>query len=134
MPLASEWPSLQEFISWTRKDPVRLARWEEALRRVEAGEFGHLTPGLRESARKFLILRKRQQTLIAVTSKMAEIQRMIMAPAGEPSAEDRLRRINGLFEALTDDLLDVPEPHRTRLFGYLMPLRERIKYMEREIG
>jgi hypothetical protein len=121
-------------MTWARKDPVRSAQWEETLRRVEADEFGDLTPELREAAGKFLALRKRHHTMVAVRSKMTELQRLVTAPAGSFSAEHRLSQINRLFNELIDDLLDVPEPHRRRLFGYLMPLRERIKLMERELG
>jgi hypothetical protein len=119
-------------MSFTGQHRAGLAKWEEALRRAEADEVGGLTPQLREAAAKFLTVRKQHHTLIAVSSSMAEIQRLMAAPAGAVGSEPRLSRINKLFDALVDDLLDVPEPYRTRLFANLMPLREQIKAMERD--
>jgi hypothetical protein len=134
MDLPPEWPSLEAFTKWTQENPEGLDRWETVMRRVGLGEDGDLTPEVREAAAKFVTLRSQQRALAAVSAKLRELVQVMQAPPGAYAGDERLMRINALFEEVTDLLLDVPEPRRTRFFGVLAPLRERVKVIEREHG
>ena len=127
LPFTAEWPTLEEFMKWAREDPQRLAKWEETVRRVEAGELGDLTREVRAAATKCIAARKPYRAMLAVGAKAAELRKLALAPAGAYSDEDRLAETRRLCDEIVDDLLDLPEPHRTELFGRLTPLRDRQK-------
>ncbi len=127
-----DWPSLEDFLKWGSEKPDAVRHLEVVARRIELGEFGDLTPELRASAGRFTAMRRQQAALLAAKTKAVEIMQVIQAPADAYSVPERLQRVKTLFDDLSDVLLNVPEPHRTRFFSQLSPLRERLKAIDRE--
>jgi len=44
--------------------------------------------------------------------------------------EDGLAQANAFVDELTDAMLELPEPHRTRFLKEVLPLRERIRAIQ----
>lgn len=130
--LPPDWASLEDFLRWGSEKPNAVRHLEIVARRIELGEFGELTPEVRAAAGRFTVLRRQQAALLASKTKAVEIMQVIQAPADAYSVNERIERVKALFDELSDVLLSVPEPHRTRFFGQLSPLRERLKTIELE--
>ncbi|HTX22134.1 MAG TPA: hypothetical protein VMD27_09815 [Candidatus Aquilonibacter sp.] len=59
-----------------------------------------------------------------------EVQQVIRRPASTISVEDGLAQANAFVDELTDAMLELPEPHRTRFLKEVLPLRERIRAIQ----
>ncbi len=130
--LPADWASLEEFLKWGSEKPNAVRHLELVARRIELGELEEFPPEVRATAGRFTVLRRQQVALTASKTKAVEIMQVIQAPAGDYSVNERIERVKALFDELSDVLLSVPEPHRTRFFGQLSPLRERLQAMEPE--
>lgn len=123
-------PPVAEFARWLAEDPAGLAAFENFAENLSRSPGSELPPELRAAVQGFLAKRQEERSLAVVTEKLRALDAVVKQPAGSMRAEDRLRQARALVEAVTDGLLDVPEPHRTRFFQQLLPLRERLRALE----
>jgi hypothetical protein len=126
-----DFPTEEEFKE-ALKDPAFVAHLNEHYRKVLNGEFGELTPELRELARVALDKNVLVEKLAAVQTKFEEFQALTKRPAGTMRAEERLAEAKRIFDELTDAGLELPEPHRTELLKGVVKLRAEIHAMRVE--
>ena len=120
-----ELPSPEEFSEWI-KDPAHERAYEAHLQRVIAGEFAGLPPEVVARARESLAVERQRRGLRAVREKFMALKELVER-AGEPQeAEERLRECQGLIDEITDALLEVQEPHRTKYLKQVLPIREEL--------
>jgi len=130
-PVSPDDLSREEFFEWSRDSENRKALREEAARAAR-GDYPELSPEQRAAARVCMEKMIEQDHLELVNAKMKELVKLFKKPVGSMRAEDRLAECRRLFDELTDDLLETPEPHRSRFLKRILPMRDRIHAVERE--
>ena len=132
LPLIPQGLSVEEFDKWIRADPRNLAAMESLAELVVASEPGQADPELRAQSESLLANRRERVALALVEAKMLALTAVLGRPPGTMVAEERLAQANQIMDELTDQLLETPEPHRTRFLKELLPLREQLRAIKLE--
>ena len=110
------------FLRKLREDPEFAAGMRAALKCALALPPTPEDAAMQEAARIALKSHEGYDVLGVMEQKMKASIRGIKELKDAP-VEDGLRELNELLEAMTDDALDLPEPHRTNLIARLTKLR-----------
>ena len=132
LPLIPTGLSPAEFDQWIKADPRNLAAMESLAELVVASEPGQADPELRKQSESLLANRRERVALALVESKMLALTAVLGRPPGTMYASDRLAQANQIMDELTDQLLETPEPHRTRHLKELLPMREQLRAIKLE--
>ena len=132
LPLIPEGLSDVEFDKWVKADPRNLAAMESLAELVMASEPGHADPELRKQSESLLANRRERVALALVEAKMLALMAVMGRPPGTMYAPDRLAQANQIMDELTDQLLETPEPHRTKYLKEMLPMREQLRAIKVE--
>jgi hypothetical protein len=69
------------------------------------------------------------RALKTTQEKLLALRAVAERPAGSMLAKDRLAQCQTLILEITDAILEMPEPHRTRFMEMLRPAREQVLAM-----
>ena len=109
------------FLRKLREDPEFAAGMRAALKSALALPPTPENAAMQEAARIALKSHEGYDVLGVMEQKMKASIRGLKELKDAP--EDGLRELNDLLESMTDDALDLPEPHRTNLIARLTKLR-----------
>jgi hypothetical protein len=118
--------SQEEFLKLL-EDPVNRKSYQNWLQNIIDGGLPGTPPEAIESARRALAKLHERCALGIVTGKFSALVAVMKRPGGTMVAEERLKQCNTLLDEITDDMLDMPEPHRTTFLKRLLPIREQIR-------
>lgn len=114
----------QTFLRRIREDPEFAAGMKEVLEFTLALPPTPENAEMQELARLALKSQKSFDLLGAMVQKMeASLQRVRQLDADE--VPEALRELSEAIDAMNDDALDLPEPHRTNLFARITELQSR---------
>jgi hypothetical protein len=119
-------PSVEELAKWLAEDPANMEKHSQILERACAGELGELPPEFLANAKKLLAKRREERVVRLVRDKLENVKALLGQSVGSMRADERLAECHSLMEEVTDALLDVPEPRRTKLFQQFLPIREMV--------
>lgn len=111
----------EAFLRKLREDPEFAAGMRAALKSALALPPTPENAAMQEAARIALKSHEGYDVLGVMEQKMKASIRGLKELKDAP--EDGLRELNELLESMTDDALDLPEPHRTNLIARLTKLR-----------
>lgn len=112
------------FLRKLREDPEFAAGMREVLKSALALPTTPENAGMQEAARLALKSHESFDVLGVMEQKMEATIRRLKELKDAPG-EDGLRELNELLESVTDDALDLPEPHRKNLIVRLTELQSR---------
>ena len=120
-------PSTEEFGLWLKSDPAHMLDFVNIIKQHVEKDDGKLPREFVDKARGLIRTAKLARDMGAIQQKMKMFQELIQRPGGTMAAEDRLAQANAILDELTDDMLELPEPHRTRFLEKLLPMREKLR-------
>lgn len=134
LPDASPAPEPEDaaFLRWLAS-PQGTAAMQTVMQDTVDGKHGEVPPELRALAVDGLAHRKLETNMQCVSEAMQKLLEALQLPA--EAWESRWRHVRDLHEqakAVTDLILEVPEPQRTVLMQLMLPLQETLARLERE--
>jgi hypothetical protein len=124
-PVSVDNMSKKEFFEWL-KDPENRKAYREQAESAARGDDPKLSDRDRTAARICLKHLDEQEHLEAVNAKMKTLIKLFRTAGGSMSVEDSLAEMRRLFDELTDDLLETPEPLRSQFLKSIAPMRQWI--------
>lgn len=118
-------PTDAEMEAWLRT-PEGQAVMSEVMEKAVAGEYGEVPEEMKERAHQGLKRRHSQDALVEAQARMADLTRGIHELSPDESRWAQVRRLHEETKALMDLLLEVREPHRTKLMRLCLPLQEKL--------
>ena len=125
-------PTDAEVEAWLRT-PEGQAAMSEVMEKVAAGEYGELPEGMKELAYQGLKRRHSKDALTEVRARMADLMRGINELSPHESRWAQVRRLHEETKALMDLLLEVDEPHRTKLMRLCLPLQQQLEDLQKKL-
>ena len=100
------------------------AAMNAVLAKVTADAYGEVTPSLREQAQEGLRMRHSFVVMGEVNERFEQLC-MTMLPLPEGSRWAHVNGLNVEMTALMDLMLEVHEPHRSKLMRQLLPVQQQ---------
>jgi len=121
-----EWPHKEEFLRKLREEQDFAAGMRQAMEAVLALPSTPENAAAQEAARIALRGHDSFAVLGAIQQKMETATRRIIELKSAPDDEG-IRALNELIDSITDDALDLPEPHRKNFITQLTALQSHVR-------
>lgn len=131
-PNADDEPTDMAIAAWLRTQEGQKSM-QAVMRQMVAGEFGEVPEEMLEMARQGLKRHHSQDVLAEVKQRMADLMRGIHELSPEESRWAQVRGLNEETKALMDLLLEVHEPHRSKLMRLFLPLQQQLEDLQKKL-
>lgn len=124
-------PTDAEVEAWLRTQEGQKAM-QGVMRQMVAGEFGEVPEEMMEMARQGLKRHHSRDVLAEVKQRMANLQRLgNEEPQGSTWAH--VRDLNEEMKGILDLLLELHEPHRSKLMRECVPLQQQLEDLQKQL-
>ena len=125
-------PTDAEVDAWLRTQEGQ-ASMQGVMKQVVAGEFGKVPEEMLEMARQGLKRHHSRDVLAEAKQRMANLMRGINELSPHESRWAQVRQLHEETKSLMDLLLEVHEPHRTKLMRLCLPLQQQLEDLQKNL-
>ncbi len=125
--------SQEDFMRKLREDPEFAAGMRQVLEDSLALPDSPETEAMKQAARTALQFHVGFDVLGMMEEKMETLVRRLTELKNNPDA-DGLREVNEQMDAITDEALDLPEPHRTAIMAGLTATQSHLRKITGTLG
>ena len=118
-----------ELALWLRT-PDGLAAMQRLMLDATQGQYGELPPEVLASAKQGLESRQTMVTVQEIQVRMLGLTQKMSEP-WEGTRWQHVHHLNEEMKAIMDLMLDLPEPHRTKLMRMAVPFQEKLDALEK---
>lgn len=116
----------QQLSDWLA-DPKTRESYRKEAESAARGDDPRLTEKDRKAARLFLTHLATIERMETVDAKMKRLLHLVQKPDLSQTVDEALAECRHLLDEVTDDLLETPEPFRTKHLKVIVPIREWFK-------
>jgi len=115
------------FKHWLAAAPGNQQYFTELMEDILGGEYGKIPPELHAAARNVAAKLHEQRCLKTIADQTKVLMEILQRPPDVLVAEERTKQCQALAEEITNVILELPEPHRSKLAKLYLPMWEKLR-------